>query len=46
MTPPAAARELAAALRADTDLLPAGHALMGEAPDGVLAAIRRRLPRP
>jgi pimeloyl-ACP methyl ester carboxylesterase len=44
MTPPVAARELAEALRARTVRLPAGHALMGETPDGVLAAIRTMLP--
>jgi pimeloyl-ACP methyl ester carboxylesterase len=46
MTPPAAARELATALRADTVVLPAGHSLMGEAPDRLLDAIRRRVPTP
>lgn len=46
MTPPAAARELATALRADTVVLPAGHSLMGEAPDRLLDAIRRRVPAP
>ena len=44
MTPASAARELAAELRADTVVLPAGHALMGEAPDRLLEAIRRRVP--
>ncbi|MEF7616105.1 alpha/beta hydrolase [Aquincola sp. MAHUQ-54] len=43
MTPPPAARELAQALRADTVLLPTGHALMQEAPDALLAALRRGL---
>ncbi len=41
MTPPAATAALAAALRATTQRLPAGHALMGECPDGVLDAIRQ-----
>jgi pimeloyl-ACP methyl ester carboxylesterase len=36
MTPPRSAEALAAALKADKLLLPAGHSLMGEAPDGVL----------
>lgn len=40
MTPAAASAALAQALRAQTLRLPAGHALMGECPDGVLAAIR------
>lgn len=40
MTPAAASRELARALQGKTVLLPAGHALMGEVPDAVLAAIR------
>lgn len=44
MTPAAASRSLADALSAQTVSLPAGHALMGEAPDAVLAAIRDRLP--
>jgi pimeloyl-ACP methyl ester carboxylesterase len=44
MTPAAASRSLAAALSAETVTLPAGHALMGEVPDAVLAAIQRRLP--
>ena len=39
MTPPKAAHELAVALKADKVLLPAGHSLMGEAPDGVLNGI-------
>ena len=46
MTPPAAADTLAQALKAKTVLLPCGHALMGEAPDGVLDAIRHHLPEP
>lgn len=45
MTPPRAADTLASALRADTVLLPAGHSLMGEAPDGVLNGIGSFLSR-
>jgi pimeloyl-ACP methyl ester carboxylesterase len=44
MTPPRAAKELAAALRATVTQIDAGHALMQEAPDAVLAALRRALP--
>jgi pimeloyl-ACP methyl ester carboxylesterase len=40
MTPPRSAAPLAAALEADIVTLPAGHSLMGEAPDAVLNAIR------
>ena len=40
MTPPAASRELATALKARVHTLDAGHALMTEAPDPVLAALR------
>jgi pimeloyl-ACP methyl ester carboxylesterase len=40
MTPPRAAEAFARQLQADTVVLPAGHSLMGEAPDGVLNAIR------
>ncbi|MBS0448403.1 MAG: alpha/beta hydrolase [Proteobacteria bacterium] len=43
MTGPRQARELAAALRAQTVLLPAGHALMTEVPDALLAALRKAL---
>jgi pimeloyl-ACP methyl ester carboxylesterase len=43
MTPPAAASALAEALKARTVILPAGHTLMGEVPDGVLNAIRDQL---
>ncbi|MEY8875786.1 MAG: alpha/beta fold hydrolase [Leptothrix sp. (in: b-proteobacteria)] len=43
MTPPRAAAALAKALRARTIPLDAGHALMQEAPDGVLAALRTAL---
>ena len=39
MTAASAAGELARALRADVVTLPAGHSLMGEAPDGVLNAL-------
>lgn len=39
MTSPRSAEALAAALKADKLLLPAGHSLMGEAPDGVLNGI-------
>lgn len=40
MTSPKVTREIAAALKARTVLLPAGHTLMAEAPDGVLNALR------
>ena len=43
MTPPRAARELGAALRAQVVTLPYGHALMAEGPDPVLNALRRAL---
>ncbi len=43
MTLPKAARELVAALRATVHLLPAGHSLMAEAPDGVLNALRQAI---
>lgn len=43
MAPPKAARELATALKARTVLLPAGHHLMAETPDGVLNAVRSAL---
>jgi len=43
MTSPKAARELLQALNARTVMLPVGHALMQEAPDGVLAALRQAL---
>jgi pimeloyl-ACP methyl ester carboxylesterase len=45
MTPPKAADTLAAALKADRLVLPAGHSLMGEAPDGVLNGISSFLSR-
>jgi pimeloyl-ACP methyl ester carboxylesterase len=41
MTPPKHARELAEALRANVTAVAAGHALMAEAPDAVLAALRK-----
>ena len=40
MTNPKQAREIAQALGAQVHSLPAGHVLMSEAPDGVLAALR------
>ncbi|KQW36298.1 alpha/beta fold hydrolase [Rhizobacter sp. Root404] len=43
MTSPKQSRELAQALRAAVQTVPAGHALMSEAPDAVLAALRRAL---
>lgn len=43
MTSPRQARELAQALHATVHTVPAGHALMSEAPDAVLAALRRAL---
>jgi pimeloyl-ACP methyl ester carboxylesterase len=43
MTPPKATRELAAALKARVVHVPAGHLLMAEAPDAVLAALRTAL---
>jgi pimeloyl-ACP methyl ester carboxylesterase len=43
MTPAKASRELAAALRARVVMLEAGHALMQEAPDPLLAALREAL---
>jgi pimeloyl-ACP methyl ester carboxylesterase len=43
MTPPAAARELATALKARVHRLPGGHALMQEQPDAVLQALRTAL---
>ena len=43
MTPPRAAREIATALRARTVLLPSGHSLLAEVPDGVLGALRGAL---
>ena len=43
MTPTRATRELAAALKARVHVVPAGHNLMQECPDGVLAALRSAL---
>jgi pimeloyl-ACP methyl ester carboxylesterase len=43
MTPPRATREIAAALKATVHTVPAGHFLMQEAPDAVLAAMRKAL---
>jgi pimeloyl-ACP methyl ester carboxylesterase len=43
MTVPKQAREIALALKARVSTVDAGHALMGEAPDAVLAALRRAL---
>jgi pimeloyl-ACP methyl ester carboxylesterase len=43
MTPPRAARDIAAALKATTHTVPAGHQLTTECPEGVLAAMRKAL---
>jgi pimeloyl-ACP methyl ester carboxylesterase len=43
MTSPKATREIAAALKARVVMLPGGHSLMQEAPDGVLNALRTAL---
>lgn len=43
MTPPKGAQALAQALRAEVVRLPVGHALMSEAPNGVVEALRRFL---
>ena len=43
MTPPRSARELSNALNARTVLLPSGHSLMTEVPDGLLTALRAAL---
>jgi len=45
MTPAKTSVALASALNADSITLPAGHSLMGEAPDGVLNGIRSFLAR-
>jgi pimeloyl-ACP methyl ester carboxylesterase len=45
MTPPRATRDIAVALKARIVMLPSGHSLMAEAPDGVLAALRDALGR-
>ncbi|MDQ2779310.1 MAG: alpha/beta hydrolase [Pseudomonadota bacterium] len=46
MTPPRAAAALAKLLKAPVHTVPAGHALMAEAPDAVLQAMRAVLGRP
>ena len=43
MTPARSSRDLAAALRARTVTLPAGHSIAAEDPDGLLAALRQAL---
>jgi pimeloyl-ACP methyl ester carboxylesterase len=43
MTSPKGSREIATALHAKVVILPAGHSLMTEAPDGVLNALREAL---
>lgn len=43
MTSPKAARDIAAALKAQVHMLPSGHALMQEQPDAVLRALRSGL---
>ena len=43
MTPPRSARDIAAVLKARVVLLPSGHSLMSEVPDGLLAALREAL---
>jgi pimeloyl-ACP methyl ester carboxylesterase len=43
MTPPRSSREIAAALKARVVMLPSGHSLMTEVPDGLLAALREAL---
>lgn len=43
MTPPKGAQAMAQALRAEVVRLPVGHALMSEAPNGVIEALRRFL---
>jgi pimeloyl-ACP methyl ester carboxylesterase len=43
MTPPRATKLLTQALRARVHTVPAGHQLMAEAPDAVLAALRSTL---
>jgi pimeloyl-ACP methyl ester carboxylesterase len=44
MTPPKATKELAALLRAPVSRIVSGHALMQEAPDAVLNALRQAIP--
>ena len=46
MTPPKASADLARTLEASIRTLPCGHALMQEAPDAVLAALREALAAP
>ena len=46
MTPPRSTRDIAAALTATVHMAPAGHFLMQECPDGVLAAMRQALAQP
>ena len=46
MTVPKQSREIALALKARVHTVAAGHALMTEAPDAVLAALREALPAP
>ena len=41
MTPPKQAAEIATALHAQTTTVAAGHAMVAETPDAVLAALRR-----
>ena len=43
MTTPKQAREIAEALAAQVHMVPAGHAVMAEAPEAALAALRRAL---
>ena len=43
MTPPRSTRDIAAVLKAQVVLLPSGHSLMSEVPDGLLAALREAL---
>ncbi len=43
MTPPKATRDLASALKARTITVPAGHAIMQEAPEATLKALREAL---
>ena len=43
MTPPRAARDIAAALKASVHTVPGGHFLMQECPDATLAAMRKAL---
>ena len=45
MTPPKATKELAAALKAQVVMVPAGHLMPAEAPDAVLAGLREALLR-